>query len=146
MEKFKKIVYAEELEKTEELYENFLNDYSNKYPNLVTYVQNLYEIRERWCMSYRKNLRLRGSNTNNYVEAQFLVLKDNILNRTKEVCLCIYEILCLQKYFGFVPKFSLDMINFHGDQILWVSLSYPNPRKPRNLISAKIYPIKVLCY
>ena len=32
-----------------------------------------------------KNSPLRGNNTNNFCEAQFLVIKDDILNRQKEV-------------------------------------------------------------
>ena len=36
-------------------------------------------------VAFRKNLPYRGHNTNNLVESQFLVLKDSVLNRTKEV-------------------------------------------------------------
>lgn len=34
---------------------------------------------------YRKDLCHRGHDTNNLVEAQFLVIKDTVLNRTKEI-------------------------------------------------------------
>ena len=85
MMKFRKIVYAENETEMEEAYEEILESYGNKYPKWRSYLENVFEIRQRWCFCYRKSLPLRGNNTNNYVEAQFLVLKDNILNRTKEV-------------------------------------------------------------
>ena len=86
MTNFKEIVYTEDEEQVEELFQTFIANYGQKYPNLRSYVESLFKIKERWCMCYRKDLHLRGNNTNNYVEAQFLVLKDNVLNRTKEVC------------------------------------------------------------
>ena len=36
-------------------------------------------LRASWAKFYRRDLVIRGSDTNNYVEAQFLVLKDTIL-------------------------------------------------------------------
>ena len=36
-------------------------------------------MRASWAKCYRRDLVIRGSDTNNYVEAQFLVLKDTIL-------------------------------------------------------------------
>ena len=44
----------------------------------------MLDIKESWVLAYRSNLPVRGNNTNNYVEAQFLVIKDEILNRVKE--------------------------------------------------------------
>ena len=84
MGKFKEIVYADEEEEAEEKF-NSLRESVAQYRNLLLYIDDLYDIRETWCIYSRKKLMLRGNNTNNYVEAQFLVLKDNVLNRTKEV-------------------------------------------------------------
>ena len=84
MNLFRKVVYAEDEEDAEEMFEELVDSIQN-YMNLVLYIKEVYEIRERWCVAYRKHLILRGNNTNNYVEAQFLVIKDNVLNRTKEV-------------------------------------------------------------
>ena len=36
-------------------------------------------MRRSWAKCYRRDLVIRGSDTNNYVEAQFFVLKDTIL-------------------------------------------------------------------
>ena len=86
MMKFKKLVYEKNEELFEELFESFLSsDNVDKYPKLVSYMTNLYEMRASWAHCFRKDLRIRGNNTNNAVEAQFLVLKDSILKRTKEV-------------------------------------------------------------
>ena len=54
-----------------------------KYNNLISYFNTLYEIKEAY--SYRSDLRIWGNNTNNAIESQFLVIKDDVLNMTKEV-------------------------------------------------------------
>ena len=83
---FKKVVYAESYTEMEETYDELvMSAVVNKYPRLVTYFDTLFDIREDWTLSCRTNLPIRGNNTNNLVEAQFLVLKDEVLNRTKEI-------------------------------------------------------------
>ena len=67
-------------------YDNLRNDSClKKYPNFMKYFENLYEDRESWALAYRNDLPLRGNNTNDFCESHFLVLKDEILNRQKEV-------------------------------------------------------------
>ena len=39
----------------------------------------MVEMRASWAKCYRRDLVIRGSDTNNYVEAQLLILKDTIL-------------------------------------------------------------------
>ena len=85
MKSFRSVAYAQEIEESEERFEEMLEEYGTQYPALKAYFQSVYEYGKRWCLSYRKSLLVRGNHTNNFVEAQFLVLKDNILNRTKEV-------------------------------------------------------------
>ena len=83
---FKKVVYADSFDEMEEWYEELISsNIISKYPNLVTYFVHLNDYREDWTLCSRKHLRIRGNNTNNLVEAQFLVLKDEVLNRTKEI-------------------------------------------------------------
>jgi hypothetical protein len=83
---FKRILYAESEEDKDDLYESLLSDrVVLQYPNFGTYIQDVYEDCESWALCYRVNLPLRGNNTNNYCEAQFLVMKDEVLNRQKEV-------------------------------------------------------------
>ena len=38
----------------------------------------IVQTRASWAICYRRDLVIHGSDTNNYVEAQFLVLKDTI--------------------------------------------------------------------
>ena len=83
--KFRHVVYAKTEEETEEAFDDLISHVEHPYPKLKAYFEGLFEMRQRWCASFRDHLPLRGNNTNNYVESQFLVLKDNILNRTKEV-------------------------------------------------------------
>ena len=73
---FKTVVYASSYEEMEEAYEELITyPIVNMYPNLVTYFCTLYDIREEWALSGLRNLLIRGNNTNNLVEAQFLVLR-----------------------------------------------------------------------
>ena len=60
------------------------NEVVNSYPNAALYLTNLLQRKEEWAKLYRNNAIIRGSDTNNYVEAQFLVLKDTILRRTRQ--------------------------------------------------------------
>ena len=83
---FKKVVYENDVQGMETVYEEMISsNIVSKYPNLVTYFSDLYDIRQAWTISFRSNLLIRANITNNPVEAQFLVLKDEVLNRTKEI-------------------------------------------------------------
>ena len=85
MRLFRLLVYAQ----SEEAYEVasdrlFASVVTRKYNNCVLYFQDLCEIKESWAECFRKEMLIRGLNTNNYVEAQFLVLKDNVLKRQRQ--------------------------------------------------------------
>ena len=84
--KFRQMVYAKDEASMETAYENLTEAREAvQYPKFLTYMDTMYNMRENWCLCYRNHLPMRGNNTNNFVEAQFLVLKDNVLNRTREV-------------------------------------------------------------
>lgn len=86
MSKFKTALYQKDEQSFETSFEELLSfEAVSNHPNLVSYLTGLYEVRAEWALCFRKGLILRGNNTNNPVEAQFLVLKDSILNRTKEI-------------------------------------------------------------
>ena len=53
------------------------------YPCYVQHLDNIYERREAWAICMRKNLPIRGNNTNNFVEAAMRVLKDNVFYRVR---------------------------------------------------------------
>ena len=50
----------------------------------------MFLSKQEWAVCYRNNSLLRGSNTNNYVEAQFLVIKGSILRRQFNVNMINY--------------------------------------------------------
>jgi hypothetical protein len=55
------------------LYNLLQNEVALKYPNFATYATAVYEDCESWALCYRVDLPLRGNNTNNFCEAQFLM-------------------------------------------------------------------------
>ncbi|KAM4552576.1 protein FAM151A [Odontesthes bonariensis] len=62
----------------------FEDDKCKQYANFTSYVSNLCEKKEAFALCFRTHLPVRGNHTNNFVEAQFLVLKDTVLSRVKE--------------------------------------------------------------
>ena len=108
---FKRILYAESEDALEDFYDNLLSDdVMLKYPNFSKYDEDVYEDRESWALCYRINLPLRGNNTNNYCEAQFLVMKDEILNRQKEV-----------NVVGLMDKFTSELDQHYRNKLLSVA-------------------------
>ena len=82
---FKRSVYAQTLEEFEERYDTLLADPSVECNDLATqYFEDLKLLQNKFALCYRSALPMRGNQTTNFVEAQFLVLKDVILHRTKE--------------------------------------------------------------
>ena len=85
MKHFRKLVYARTVIDFDDITDKFMNSYVlNKYKNAVLYFNNLLELKTNWAHCFRTNLVTRGTNTNNYVEAQFLVIKDTILQRNHQ--------------------------------------------------------------
>jgi hypothetical protein len=76
---FKKILFAE----NEDELKIFFDDLVSKYPNFEKYITAVFEDCEAWALCYQLNLPMSGNNTNNLCEAQFLVIKDEILKRQK---------------------------------------------------------------
>ena len=84
--KFKAVLYAQEEEDMDEKFTDLLDDaVVRKYPRFERYIKAVFTDRNMWALCYRKDLPLSGNNTNNFCESQFLVLKDEVLNRQKEV-------------------------------------------------------------
>lgn len=81
-----------------------------KYPNLVSYLQNLCNDKESFALCFRTELPVRGNHTNNFAEAQFLVLKDVILQRTKE-----YNVV------GLLDKLTIDLEDHYKNKLLSIA-------------------------
>jgi hypothetical protein len=105
------MLYAESEEELDDLYDSLVSDeVVLTYPNFCKYVEAVCEDRQSWALCYRVNLPLRGNNTNNYCEAQFLILKDEILNRQKEV-----------NVVGLMDKFTTEFDQHYRNKLLSVA-------------------------
>ena len=81
----KDIAYAKDDETKNNLHNDMVNGtIASKYPNFINYFRkNIWSCKEVWCVAYRKSLPVHGNHTQNYIELQFLVLKDEIAHRIK---------------------------------------------------------------
>ena len=85
MKKFCQILYCETEVELQKMCYQFLNsNLIKKYGNALIYFSNLFLSKQEWEVCYRNNSLLRGSNANNYVKAQFLVIKDSILHHQRQ--------------------------------------------------------------
>jgi hypothetical protein len=107
---FKKILYAECEEDMQNDFDDLVGDTASNYPGFVKYITDVFEECEAWAMCYRVELPLRGNNTNNLCEAQFLVIKDTILNRQKEVNIV-----------GLMDKLTNELDQHYSNKLLSVS-------------------------
>ena len=82
---FWKLVYAKDNEDYVSAY-TVLFEYNltNKYSFCVKYFKDLCNISQRWARCFWNEELTQGSNTNNYVKAQFLVMKDYLLKRQSQ--------------------------------------------------------------
>nr|XP_047134882.1 uncharacterized protein LOC124812379 [Hydra vulgaris] len=132
MSNFKNIVYSETIEKFEVTFSQLLCDtIVRKYPNLIFYLKNIYEMKKCWALAFRSTLRTRGNNTNNYIEAQFLIMKDLILQRVRA-----YNINAL------FDSFTVELDQYYKNKLLSVASasfdSYNSPRYFGKLIKNKV--------
>jgi hypothetical protein len=108
---FKKILFAENEDELKIFFDDLIDsDLVSKYPNFEKYITAVFEDCEAWALCYRLNLSMSGNNTNNLCEAQFLVIKDEILNRQKEV-----------NVVGLIDKFTTELEQHYCNKLLAVS-------------------------
>ena len=85
MKLFRNVFYAKDLEAHESAYKDLTDSpITQRYKNCLKYFEELIDIRDNWAKCFRKEQLLRGLHTNNFVEAQFLVVKDTILKRQRQ--------------------------------------------------------------
>lgn len=108
---FRCALYAESKDEFHYQFKRLLeDDVVSKYPNFITYVSAVYEDCESLALCNRADLPLRGNNTNNYCEAQFLVIKDDVLNRQKEV-----------NGVGLIDKLTTELDDYYKNNLLSIS-------------------------
>ena len=72
MKKFRQILSCKTEVELQKMCDQFFN-LIKKYRYALIYFSDLFLSKQEWAVCYINNSLLRGSNTNNYVEAQFLV-------------------------------------------------------------------------
>lgn len=80
------------------------------YPQFIHYLKDVMKLKTSWALCFRNELMLRGHNTNNNAEAQFLVIKDKILQRVKE-----YNVVSLME------KLIVEFKDHYKDKLLSVA-------------------------
>ena len=78
---FKNILYSKTSTELESSKQYFFDNCDHE--NFKKYVKNMLTRIQEWALFYRQNLPLRGTDTNNYTEVMFRLLKDIPLERTK---------------------------------------------------------------
>ena len=112
MDKVKQMIYAKSSEELDELYAEITSsNIFERNPTFHSYFEiAIWNNKVDWCLLFRKGLPTRGNNTSNYVEAQFRVMKDEILNRIR--CYNIVEVL---------DRLTVHLENHHKDKLLSVA-------------------------
>jgi hypothetical protein len=108
---FKTTLYANSEESFEECYSDLLGDeIVQSYENALEYFEDLQGAKQEFALCFRSDLMTRGNRTNNFVEAQFLVLKDVILKRMRE-----YNVVAL------IGRITVDLENHYKDKMLSIA-------------------------
>ena len=107
--KYQKMIQAEDTESVASEGSDE-EDAVSSYPQFLNYIKDVMELKESWALCFRTELMLRGHNTNNNAEAQFLVIKDKILQRIKE-----YNVVSLMQ------KLVVDFQDHYKDKLLSVA-------------------------
>ncbi len=80
----KTLVYERNETNITKLYDNLVtNTNIIKYPSFVKHFKILWDKRSAWAHCFRKNVLIRGNNTNNYAEAGIKILKEFVFSRVK---------------------------------------------------------------
>ena len=102
----KRMVYTTSEDNLSNRYEALMKDsedgYVHKYPHLGHRLQQFWERRSEWALSYRVDRMMRGNHTNNYAEAGIRILKEIVFGRIKAYNLIqMFEFITntMEKYF-----------------------------------------------
>ena len=82
---------------------NEAGSYVYKYPHVLLRIQNFWDWRSEWALSYRINKRMRNNHTNNYTEAGIRVLKEIIFGWVKSynlVQMFDFIVSMMEKYYA----------------------------------------------
>ena len=99
----KSMVFARSANDLGERYNALINitpdSYSSTYPQLIPRLEQFWERREEWALSYRVEKMMRGNHTNNYSESGIRILKEIIFGRVKAYNLIQMFEFITEKYY-----------------------------------------------
>ena len=78
------------------------DSYTTKYPNLCQRLDQFWERRSEWALSYRVDKMMRGNHTNNYAEAGMRIIKEIVFGRIKAynlIQMFQFVTVTMEKYF-----------------------------------------------
>ena len=78
------------------------DSYTTKYPNLRQRLDQFWERRSEWALSYRVDKMMRGNHTNNYAEAGMRIIKEIVFGRIKAynlIQMFQFVTVTMEKYF-----------------------------------------------
>ena len=85
MKLFRRVLYAQSVDEFDNASSVLIDSHiTSKYPLCQSYFEDLLTISKSWAKCFRTTDLIRGCHTNNYAEAQFLVIKDSILRRQRQ--------------------------------------------------------------
>ena len=82
------------------------------------YFELLWSYKEDWAFAYRTGLPLRGSNTMNYIEVAFRILKDCVFDRVMAFTLPQLVDFIVTRYEAYMEKRLLDFSSGHYSKAL----------------------------
>ena len=117
----KEIAYSDKIDEAESTYRRLVNEINGlppHYSNFRDYFDKFVWVNEQsWCKAYLSKLPMRGNTTQNYVESQFRVIKDEILHRVQGYNLNeVIDIMVEQLEYHFQDK-TLSVSNGSFDGI-----------------------------
>ncbi|XP_023312633.1 uncharacterized protein LOC111692756 [Anoplophora glabripennis] len=112
MNLFRKVMYSETEDELNMMILNFKQS-SQDFPNFINRFEKFYLRSHEWLYVHRKNIIIRGNNTNNYAEASIRILKDIILHRTKGYnCVALVDFIC----FVWEEYFKIKLLDYAHDR------------------------------
>ena len=94
MSLFQELVFADTADKFDTKENEAVSDQTVlRYPNFKDYLEHALERKEQWALCFRKGLKTRGNNTDNFTESMIFVFKCVILKRIRA-----YNLLELLKF------------------------------------------------
>lgn len=84
-------------------------------------MKKLWHKRQEWCIVLRKNILIRGNNTNNYMEVSIRVFKDIVLQRSKVFNSCALVLFICGKFESYHKLRLLEFANTRRSNALQYS-------------------------